>query len=110
MMMFRGRILRSLSLSLSLSVRVSLSASRVSCLVDRSSSASRAGNTNRDAKITLISLMYRGGKEQRERKREREIGRPGVASSLINDASSTSAGGGVSDYARCNQPLYYITG
>lgn len=57
-----------------------------------------------------------GHVEEEERKSEREGNErevraaAGVASSLINDADSTFADGGVSDYARCNQPLYYITG
>lgn len=78
--------------------------------VDRSSSTSLAGNTNRVAKITLMSQAHRERERKLTRKREREMRAAGVASSLINDVDSTFAVGGVSDYARCNQPLYYITG
>lgn len=79
-------------------------------LADRSSSTSLAGNTNRDAKITFMSRIYRReGKRERERAGGERVAGCGIEFDKWR-ADSTSAGGGVSDYARCNQPLYYITG
>ena len=56
-----------------------------------------------------MSRAYRGRREKERNEREVRMV-AGVASSLINDADSTFASDGVSDYARRNQPLYYITG